>query len=87
MNKIAICVTLEKWIAKIRVCTQSSYLKFVPENTVGLWNPKHKRKTLRKTSALEMTISSIKAIWQALAQIFLQFHDKIDQPNGKFDRQ
>ena len=28
---------------------------------IGLWNPKHKQKTLRKTSNQEMTISCIKA--------------------------
>ena len=39
-------------------------------NAIGLWNPKHKRKTLRKTSTLEITISFIKAFCQVLAQCF-----------------
>ena len=51
--------------------TLAIFLYRVDNTSIGLWNTKHKRKTLRKTSTLEMTISWIKAFWQTLAQIFL----------------
>ena len=51
--------------------TLAIFLYRVDNTSIGLWNTKHKRKTLRKTSTLVMTISWIKAFWQVLAQILL----------------